>query len=358
MKIILGTQELKITAGSVTRRVDTGADGWECTIPWAMGNDPKLDELIIPRTFTDSEVYIDDNLVMRGQLFKRQTKVTSEGSTAHLNGFSKTKHLIDSNAKPPYERKDLSLLGWGKIFSVHYGIEALSEDPAAQEIVEDINSAEEIFGGGVKIKDSQKIFEFLNNLARQRGLLVTNTIDDDLLFLKPLVTSPSVGSITEGDLRNTDDLPTGVKFEATWDDSKVFAMYRSVIEASVNWIVDSVGIAVNSNIRVPRFKHVPANDQTVGGVQKAADWAKNYDLAQSLQIIFPVIGWTAPNGEIWKPNTIVTLTSPTSFLPHGYNLYIRGVTYILEENKKTAVLDLVPPEFYTLDDIVEPWVAQ
>jgi len=68
-----------------------------------------------------------------------------------------------------------------------------------------------------------------------------------------------------------------------------------------------------------------------------------------------VPSWYAPNGELWAPNTIVTVKSPTLYLDDGYNFLIREVTYDFSASGTTANLSLVPPEAYTGEEIVEPW---
>ena len=70
---------------------------------------------------------------------------------------------------------------------------------------------------------------------------------------------------------------------------------------------------------------------------------------------FPVTGWYDLNGNLWKPNTIVTLISPTLDLPEGVNLLINRVQFSFDSNGTTTVLSLLPPNSFTSEPIEDPW---
>jgi prophage tail gpP-like protein len=161
MKITIGNRELTHISASIMLTMDTGADGFECTIPWLPGEDPELDELIKPRTFTKAEASIDGKVLVRGLLFIRTPNLSNDGSTLDLQFFSPTKHIIDSQAKPPYEFQEKSLLTIATELGRPYGIRALAAD--------DGESSEPF--DRVVIGPTETIFEFLQNLARQPGCL-------------------------------------------------------------------------------------------------------------------------------------------------------------------------------------------
>ena len=74
-------------------------------------------------------------------------------------------------------------------------------------------------------------------------------------------------------------------------------------------------------------------------------------------MIFPVSSWYGPDGKLWRENTIVTVKSPTMFVPNGFDFLIRSVEYEFTTEGATAKLGLVPPQVFTGDPIDEPWAT-
>jgi prophage tail gpP-like protein len=345
MKITIGTRELTTLSSSITVAMDNASDAFECSIPWLPGEDPELDELIKPRSFTPATAKINDELLVRGLLFIRSPNLGNDGSTLDMQFFSQTKNIIDCQAKPPYEFQNKSLISIANELAQPFGIQAFSEDDG---------EASELFDREA-IEPTETIFIFLNNLARQRGILLSNTVDGDILFLKAKTTGTPVASITEGDLQGG-NVETGQTFSASFDDTKTFQIYRALGETPLSFLEPVNATAINSNIKIARRRSFTATDETKGGIEKAADWEKNTSLADSLTIPFPVTTWYDKNGELWKTNSLVTVTSPTIFVPKGFNFMIRSIQFIQDGAGDTAVLNLIPPQLYTKEDIPEPWV--
>jgi prophage tail gpP-like protein len=148
---------------------------------------------------------------------------------------------------------------------------------------------------------------------------------------------------------------TGQTFSAVFDDTMVYQIYRVLGDSPRSNTEPSFATAIDDNIPVPRRKTLTALNETKGGIQKTADWTKNKSLAESLGIPFPVTNWRTPAGDLWEPNQLVTVTSPTIFVPDGFDFLIRQVEFIDDEGGETAALDIVPPQLYTQENIPEPW---
>jgi prophage tail gpP-like protein len=344
MKITIGNRELTAISASITQTMDSVSDALECSIPWLPGEDSELDRLIVPRSFAPAKAEIDDNLLVKGLLFVRTPNLDTSGSTLDLQFFSQTKNIIDCQAKPPYEFQNKSLLDIASTLAQPFGIKAEAQDNG---------ESSELFDREA-IEPTETIFSFLNKLAQQKGLLLSNTVDGDILFLTANTTGTPVASITEGDLQSG-NVETGQTFSATFDDTKTFQIYKALGESPLSFLDAVNATSINSNIEIARRRVFSATDATKGNIQQAADWERNVSLADSLTIPFPVTNWFTPNGRLWKPNTLVTVTSPTIFVPNGFNFLIRSVQFIQDGSGETAVLNLIPPQLYTKEDIPEPW---
>jgi prophage tail gpP-like protein len=69
-----------------------------------------------------------------------------------------------------------------------------------------------------------------------------------------------------------------------------------------------------------------------------------------------VSGWTAPNGELWRDNTLVTVQSDTIFCPDGFTFLIRSVEFEVTDKGYATNLNLVPPQVFSGEEIEEPWL--
>lgn len=347
MKIKIGSRELNLTSASILRTMDTGADEWSAIIPMPDPNiDQELYNLIKPRSLSESEAWIAGTKLGTGNKYITVPSLTNSGAGVELRCYSKTFRLIKSNPKEQKEFNQVSLLDITKEFAGPFGFSV----KYGSEVESEVN---EIFENE-KIGAQQTVFDFLQNLARQRGILTSSDVDGNLIYLKAQTGKKSVGSIVEGE---DGSIPVTSDFRATFDDTEVFQVYQAV--ASAPWAFDKSdpgGISKDTRINIPSFKTITTNSTVEGGAQAAVDFSRNQTLVKALTIPFDVNTWYAPNGELWRENTLVSVMSPTLFIPDGFTFLIRAVQFNLDSGGgMTANLSLVPPSLYTDEAIVEPW---
>lgn len=344
MEIILGSKELKIDSASILRTMDTGADEWNCVVDWEPGFDPEFDELAKPRSLADATISIREQKLITGNKY---TTIPALGSRSQLGlgGFSKTIGLITSNWKSQKPFANMSLLDISNEFCKVWGIQAISQD-----VDTEVN---EQFVDDQTIPAQSKIFSFLQDLARQRAVLTSSDENGNLLYLKANTNQKSVGSIVDG---KDGFVPVTDNFSARFDDTEIFQNYIAVNDSPFAFLLkDPQAISKDLRIKIPSFKTIVTNSLIQGAGQKAVDFARNQTLARSLSMPFQANSWDAPNGELWRENTLVSVESPTLFVPNGFTFLIRAVQYNLDSKGETAILSLVPPSLYTGDPVIEPW---
>jgi len=101
-----------------------------------------------------------------------------------------------------------------------------------------------------------------------------------------------------------------------------------------------------------------ANDTEEGDIKTAADFKRNKKILEALSIPLPVSTWYAPDGELWRENTIITVVSKTLFLEKGFDFLIRKVEFDYSDQGTTAVLTVVPPSALTRGELIDPWSGQ
>jgi prophage tail gpP-like protein len=335
--IVLDGQPITVQSARALRTMHTAADGWNSANIWAR-TDTELQGLVLPYRYEKAQIYVGGQLVITGRLYKPTNKATSEKYTQTLSGASYTKDIVDSSVQPPYEYSNIPLDKLVKSMIEPLGLEVVI-DPDV-----DVSSPFD----RVTAQPTDKIFDFLARLAKQRSALISSTPKGQALLTIARVTE-TVGSIG-------DEIPPGLELTATFDGARRFHEYTVLSKRRGRSTKKATSI--DANIPKTRRTTINADETEKGDIQRTADWERSKRLADALTIPFPVSDWYAPNGELWRENTIVTVKSPIIYAPDGFNFLIRSVEYIYDADAgRTGMLNIVPPEVYTGEPLVEPWAA-
>jgi len=330
--IVIDGLEITPTSTKIIRTMHTAADAWSATIPWKPGEDPELDKRVIFYAYPPAAIYIGGELIINGLLYVSESSKSSSGIVKNLQGFSFTADLIDSKMKPPYEKNNVTLKQRADELVKPFGIDAIFNDD---------------FGGPfdrVTAKESDSVFSHLASLAKQRSLLISSTVDGNLSFTKAASGKPV--TTLEEDKQGTET------FDAKADGRKRFNTYRALGQSPSG---AKVGIAKDSKVPRSRFFTFQADETISGDIEQVARWQRSKQLAEALTIPFPVTSWFDQNGRRWKENTLVEVVSPTLHLSKGFTFLIKSVEYNDGTSGKTAILNLVPPQVYTGEELVDPW---
>jgi prophage tail gpP-like protein len=271
---------------------------------------------------------------MRGRLYTVSPSLNTGRREIEFEGWTFAADAVDSTIRPPLEFKKLNLRDLAERILTPLGISIVfdvDEDPQFSRVDAD---------------PQESAFQFLADLARQRGVLITSTAQGKVLFTRAASGAP-VATIFE-------DFPPFREINARFDGRERFYTYRAMGQSPKK--NSKVAIAKDDAVPATRYLTFSADDATAEDLQKAAEWQRSKQLADALTIPFPVSSWYDPNGNLWKENTIVTVVSPSIFVPNGYDFLIRSVEYLFEPSGISAVLNLVPPQVFTGEPIVEPWL--
>lgn len=334
MTLEIKGRDLLPSSGHILRAIDTGANVFEVVIPWQPGLDTDLDALIAPYSYTPATAWIGNKKLVAGLIYTTETDLARSGATARLVGYTPTADLVDSKLRAPFE--------FNKITLDDLALKLVK--PLGITVVIDVDTGGQF--DRVAASQGDSIFAFLSRLAKERGLLATCDTEGNLVITRANVTGKPVASIEEGVSLNV--ISWGGKF----DGRKRFHIYRASGRGPNGEVEASV---TDSKVPRSRFQTVAADNATAGNIEAAAQWARNKTLADALTFDLTVQGWFAPDGELWEENQIISVKSPTMFLPNGFDFLIKRVEYKLEESGRSTILSLVPPSVYTQGEIEEPW---
>jgi prophage tail gpP-like protein len=326
--------EVPLVAARCTRTMDTVADGWSARVSWNTG-DPELTKLLRPYRYPKSAVYLGGVLMVSGYLYTVSPSIENDARAIDLTGWSFSADILDSTVRPPYEQKKVSLKDRAEELIGALGIDVIynaGEDEQFKRVTADANDT---------------IAAHMLRLSTQRGVLMSSTPKGEVIFYRTQTGQKSVGTIEEG-------TPPFLGMSATFDGRKRFNIYKAIAQTRKK--KKKTAIAKDDAVPRSRFKTFTANEATAGNIQTAADWKRSKQVAEALSIPLSLEGWYAPNGKLWRENTIVTVISETNFIPDGFNFLIKSVEFSLDDKGVTSVLHLVPPQVYTGEALKEPWL--
>jgi prophage tail gpP-like protein len=334
-QVVIKGKPIKVKSARALRTMDTASDGWNAVIYWDP-NDSDLADLIRPYSYNETKIYVGGQLVITGPLYVTEVPVKNDELPASIAGFSYTKDLVDSTLDPPYSRNGITLNQLANELAIGKGIKVVDDTPSAG-VFERVTS-----------EPTDTIFAHLAKLAKQKSRLISSTPRGELLILQANTTGAPVGSIG-------DELARGHDYTVRFDGTQRFNVYRLTSKRRGAQLREAV--AVDSVVPRSRVRTIDANDTTDGDIGQAANWERSKALADALTMPFPVSGWYAPDGTLWRENTLVTVVSARMFIPDGFTFLIKSVEYIFEPDGKKSVLNLVPPQVYTGEELEEPWVG-
>lgn len=337
LTILIDGIEIKTESVRLLTAMDNIANGWTAVMPWTPGENPELDEKTKPFSYAPASVFIGNELITSGLLYTVEPTETPSGIVKILEGWTFTADIIDSTLKPPYEKKDFTFLQILTDIVIQFGISVFSElDPSE-------------LGGKfdrVTVSETESVGNFLLKLATQRGLLIGATPSGNILISKTTTDLTPVAVIEAGQQGTTE-------FKARFDGRERFNAYRLLGRSPLG---NKVGIANDNAVPRSRFRTFTADETIEGDIEKAAQWKRSKTLAQALNIPLPVDSWFSNNGNLWKENTIVTVKSDVLSIPDGFDFLIRSAEFIEQNDSQSAILNIVPPQAYTGEELVEPWL--
>ena len=229
-----------------------------------------------------------------------------------------------------------------------FGINVVIETPAAQTFPD------------ATLSRYQTAFDFLENLARLSGVLLTDDAMGNLV-LTTAGTERAAGRLVQG--QNI------LRASAKLSDEKRFSIYKvkgqnAIGSASPNWdtaggirsqaaptgvIVN--GVATALDMGVTRFRpHVSGAEAQLdqAGMQRRVNWERNFNFGRSVSAEVSVAGWRQPDGSLWEINRLATCTAP--FLHLDQDLLIVEVQHTIDDQiGRRTTLRLGSVEGYTPD---------
>lgn len=188
----------------------------------------------------------------------------------------------------------------------------------------------------VACKPSQKIMDFLTELAKQRGLLISATESGALRFYTPISEGVPVAVLKQGSSPLVSISPPVIDAQK----------YYSQITGIATKKTGSPGTKYTvTNARLQKFRPLTYTVQstTKADVKRAVSAKMGRMFGNIIAYTANVVTWRDPAGNLWKPDTLIEVTAPDAMIYTSFVFLIKTVELFRASREETAQLTLVIP---------------
>ena len=344
--IVDGTRIEQFSDESILLTIDNVGNGFSFNVPFFPGTKEYRD-LFRPFKYQDIQLYIGGDLIINGTVEKIAPSLTDTSNSVNVQGRSKTGVLVDCTFEKDdtMEFKGAALDEIANAVVSKFGLETSFPDgPGA------------IFEKAGPSSPTSTIFNFLQNLSRQRSLLMSQTTDGKLLFRRAKTSGVPVAELIEGQqgVLVSTAIYDGTKRFSSYDafgqeagKNDNFAQLLAEISKKPAETDVSNQDVTDSDIFTIRPKSIQANDTNQGNIENVAKWTLTSDIAAAVNIPMGYEGWLRPDGKLWAENELILVQAPSLMIYKPYIMLIKSVSFNSTPDSKSVEFGLTIPEAYS-----------
>jgi len=326
----LNNQSFKFWESVTIRRAIDTPDSIGFSAPFDPTS-PEFRATIKPFSYTPIKVVLGDQRLFNGTLMGVDPVVSAARKSVNLSGYSRPGVVFDCTAHAsafPLEFDGQTLKQIAVALCAPFGIDVV-----------------EIGTGGPKfdrvaLKPGKKIGEFLADLAKQRGQVISSTVLGELLIWRSAAPGNQIAILEEG-------ASPVVSVAPTFNPQAYYSSITALSPVSLTSDGEQYTGKNNSLAGVTRPFTFESKDTEVGGVKAAAlaKLGRMFGAAAGYTVEVPT--WRTPDGELYRRNKTIKLTAPSAMIYNQYEFLIKAITYRRVKDRETASLELVFPGAYS-----------
>lgn len=286
------------------------------------------------------EIRIDDELVMTGYVDDVITDYDAKTHEVTVIGRSKAADLVDCSTTGKQIKKGDTLAGVAKALCSDFGIQ-VSIDSSA------FSAANKAFSGAdLSLDAGQSIFEFLEELARMRAVLLVSDAAGNLVITRA------------GNARSGTNLELGKNIKAAQGSRSSRSLFSEYQVAGQQSIWATSDTEANSQplakVKGDSKRHRPFvihNDSPadVEQCQARAQHQQRVNYGRSRSIQYTLQGWTqTQGGQLWMPNQLINITDQYNKLNNAERLITEVKTQLSTRSGRTTMLTVMPKSAFDL----------
>lgn len=324
--ILIDGQRFRFWDSAILTRAMGSVSMLSFSAPWEPQNSTFRD-IYTPMSFKPLSVMIGDELLFNGVMLTPQPAGTSQERRVTVTGYGRPGVLMDCTAPAsafPLEDNgfDLRQIAAGRLKP--FGL--------AARFVGDVGGPFD----RLSINPTTKIYPYLAKLAKQRNFVMGDSAAGELLFDRPVAVGNPVANLTENEADISSISPT---FSPQTYYSHVTGLQGADIGAA-GGAHTLKNPRANGIVRPYIFQ---APDTLGAEIAEATAAELGRMLSSAVKYTIKVPSWRDPNGQLWQPNTTLTLLAPGAMIYSRYEFLIKQVIYSRTKQQKTAELTLILP---------------
>jgi prophage tail gpP-like protein len=285
-------------------------------------------EIFRPFSFQPVSIALGGRLLFTGTLMGVEPRLSPESRTVAVSGYSRAAVLQDSDIPAnlvPLQTEGLTLRHIAERIAGEFGLDVIMtsvDNGKFRKIRPEIDS---------------KAQSFLMRLSQQRGFVLSSDERGDLLIWRSVAAGKPVARLREG-------ASPVVSVTATFNPQDYCSEITGFIPAR--------GGRIGSRYTV-KNPHMPAGvlrtkverleDLERGDAPAAVNAKLGRMFGNMVAYTVNVPTWRDPQGDLWKPNTTVTLLAPDAMVYRETELLVRDVTLRQTGEEQMGSLGLVLP---------------
>jgi prophage tail gpP-like protein/phage tail protein X len=316
---------------SITRTIDS-IDTLSISAPFD-SEDPFFRALFKPFSFKLIVVTIDGTPFFTGTMMNIKPSLKFNSKTFSVDCYALPGVLNDCNPSS----------GLYSISGVEFNKQSLSSIATALALPLGVGIVVEDDQGAVfervRCDPSKKILAFLIELAQQRNLIISSTPIGLLSFKSSATFGLPVARLRQG------ESPL-ISADVTFDPQSYYSHLTGI--SPVNIGLEGAQYTVKNDLLSGTIRPFTfqAEDTEDSNVKTATEAKAGFMFGNMVTYTVQVDTWRDVNGDLWAPNTFITLEAPDVLVYNSYTFTIKSIQLQRDENAETAILTLVLPGSY------------
>lgn len=280
-----------------------------------------------PFAYRPMNVLVDSATFFTGTMIGIDPKRDQSSNVVSASGYSLPTVLQDCNAPESAYPLELNELKLGEI---------------ARTLLDPFRLTVELQGSDgapfrrVALDPDKTVFSLLADLAKQRGLIIGDNGSGAVVFKQSAKAGVPVARFVEGEPPLTSVTPRFAP-QAYFSEITGIAKARAGREGSQYTVING---RLGDRLRPHTFKVDDTDDADL----PAAVFAKMGRMfGNMLEVEIGVPTWRDPQGQLFEPDTTVTLLAPGSMIYEETDFLVRDVTYAQDTQETNATLTLALP---------------
>lgn len=340
--VIDGTPHQGWKDAAISRSIERGPHQFNLSLSENWNTGTQVNRRSIERGMP-LQAYLNDDLLLTGYINDLQPSYDKQSHTIRISGGNRLGDLVDCSTTGKQFVKQ-SLLQICTTLCKPFGIRVRVEASA-------VNAAEKMFINTHRLDMGEPIWEFLEELARIRAVLLTSNANGDLVITRAGTGSADVALELGKNIKSA---------RGNFSDRNLFSEYTVSGQQANEPFTQLEGVdtslpmaTVKGFGRYRPFAVAADNPMDVAGCKTRAEWQKNVNEGRSDSVVYTVSGWRQQEGgRVWAPNELVNVTDPYQGLSNR-QLLIAEHRLLLNEQGRNTELRVMPKGAFDLVPQVE-----